>query len=35
MLHSWDGVLQIKKPHPFPPYLALIIMAKQFKFCFI
>ena len=35
MLHGWDGVLQLAILPLFPPNITMVIMAKQFYFCFI
>ena len=32
VLHGWDGVLRLPL---FPPNIMMLIMAKQFYFCFI
>ena len=35
VLHGWDGVLQLASLPLFPPNITMVIMAKQFHFCFI
>ena len=35
VLHGWDGVLQLASLPLFPPNRTVVIMAKQFYFCFI
>ena len=35
VLHSRDGVLQLASLPFFPPNITMVIMAKQFYFCFI
>ena len=35
VLHGWDGVLRLASLHLFPPKITMVIMAKQFHFCFI
>ena len=35
VLHSWDGVLRLAILRLFPPNITMVIMAKQFYFCFI
>ena len=35
MLHGWDGVLRLASITPFPPNITMVIIAKQFYFCFI
>ena len=35
MLHDWNGVLQLASLPFFPPNITMVIMAKQFYFCFI
>ena len=35
VLHGWDGVLRLASLHLFPPNIMMVIMAKQFYFCFI
>ena len=34
VLHRWDGVLQLASLVLFPPNITMVIMAKQFYFCF-
>ena len=35
VLHGWDGVLRLASIPLFPPNITMVIMAKQFYFCFI
>ena len=35
VLHGWDGVLWLASLPLFPPTIMMVIMAKQFYFCFI
>ena len=35
MLHGWDGVLRLASLPLFSPNITIVIMAKQFYFCFI
>jgi hypothetical protein len=35
VLHGWDGVLQLASLPLFPPNRMMVIVAKQFHFCFI
>uniref|UniRef100_A0A674EQV5 Calcium channel, voltage-dependent, beta 3a n=1 Tax=Salmo trutta TaxID=8032 RepID=A0A674EQV5_SALTR len=35
VLHGWDGVLRLPSLPLFPPNITMVIMAKQFCFCFI
>ena len=35
VLHGWDGVLRLASLPLFPPNIKMVIMAKQFYFCFI
>ena len=35
VLHGWDGVLWLASLPLFPPIITMVIMAKQFYFCFI
>ncbi|KAK6324312.1 hypothetical protein J4Q44_G00066510 [Coregonus suidteri] len=35
VLHGWDGVLRLASYPLFPPNITMVIMAKQFYFCFI
>jgi hypothetical protein len=35
VLHGWDGVLQLASIPLFPPNIKIVIMVKQFYFCFI
>ena len=35
VLHGWDGVLRLASILLFPPKITMVIMAKQFCFCFI
>uniref|UniRef100_A0A8C8H532 26S proteasome non-ATPase regulatory subunit 1 n=1 Tax=Oncorhynchus tshawytscha TaxID=74940 RepID=A0A8C8H532_ONCTS len=35
VLHGWDGVLRLASLPRFPPNITMVIMAKQFYFCFI
>ena len=35
MLHGWDGVLRLASIPLFPPNITMVIMAKEFYFCFI
>ena len=35
VLHGWDGVLQLASIPLFPLNITMVIMAKQFYFCFI
>ena len=35
VLHGMNGVLQLASLPPFPPNITMVIMAKQFYFCFI
>jgi hypothetical protein len=35
MLHGWDGVLRLASLSLFPPNITMVVMAKQFYFCFI
>ena len=35
VLHGWDGVLRVASLPLFPPNTTMVIMAKQFYFCFI
>ena len=35
VLHGWNGVLRLANLPLFPPNLTMVIMAKQFYFCFI
>jgi hypothetical protein len=35
VLHGWDGVLWLASLPLFPPNITMVIMAKQFYFCFI
>ena len=35
VLHIWDGVLQLASLPLFPPKITMVIMAKQYDFCFI
>jgi hypothetical protein len=35
MLHGWDGVLRLASLPLFPPNITMVIIAKQFYFCFI
>ena len=32
--HGWDGVLRLASLPLFPPNMTMVIMAKQFYFCF-
>ena len=34
VLHGWDGVLRLASLPLFPPNITMVIMAKQFYFCF-
>ena len=33
--HCWDGILRLASLRLFPPNITMVIMAKQFYFCFI
>jgi hypothetical protein len=35
VLQGWDGVLQLASIPLFPPNITMVIMDKQFYFCFI
>ena len=35
VLNGWDSVLRLSILPPFPPNITMVIMAKQFYFCFI
>ena len=35
VFHGWDGVLRLASLPLFPPNITMVIMAKQFYFCFI
>ena len=35
VLHGWDGVVRLASLPLFPPNIMMVIMAKQFYFCFI
>ena len=35
VLHGWDGILRLASLPLFPPNITMVIMAKQFYFCFI
>jgi hypothetical protein len=35
VLHGWDGVLLLASLSLFPSNITMVIMAKQFYFCFI
>ena len=35
LLHGWDSVLWLASIPIFPPNITMVIMAKEFYFCFI
>ena len=35
VLHGWEGVLRLASLPLFPPNITMVIMAKQFYFCYI
>ena len=35
VLHGWDDFLRLASLPLFPPNITMVIMAKQFHFCFI
>ena len=35
VLHGWDGIIRLASLPLIPPNITMVIMAKQFYFCFI